>query len=146
MHGNYTEKGKPFLACDPHLNKAASSYFYLTRISWNETRLAEETGEEEEYKTYLIGGTLIGVPQFMYGRTPFASWGVTALYPDVMDLYVENIRDETHYLDAVSGEYEPIETITETIGVRFGSDVTLETKVTRSGIIMPLDIIDGQAG
>lgn len=143
MHGKYTQKGKPFLACDPHLNKAVNSYFYLTRVTWNETRLAE-SGEEEEYKTYLIGGTLLGVPQFTYGRTPFASWGVTALYPDNMDLYVEDVDGET-YFDAVTGKYEPFETIEETIKVRLGFDVTLKHKLTRTGVVMPLDFIDGHA-
>lgn len=37
------------------------STFYLARLTWNETR---QDGEDdaEEYKTYLIGATLVGVP------------------------------------------------------------------------------------
>lgn len=143
MHGNYTQKGKPFLACDPHVNKVVNSYFYLTRVNWNETR-PTETGEEEVYKTYLVGATLLGVPQFLHGRTPFASWGGTALYPDNMDLYVEDVTDET-FFDAVTGKWEPFKTVEETIKVRLGFDVTFTQKMSRAGVIMPLDFIDGQA-
>ena len=75
------------LACDPHLQKAANSHFYLTRLTWNETN-----SDGEEYKTYMIGATFVGVPQFLYARTPEAAWGVTAIFPDAMDLYVEQVE------------------------------------------------------
>ena len=108
MHGDHTQREKPFLACDPHLIKSVNSYFYLTRLTWNETRTGEEAVEKKsvnseveeqqqqedpdlEYKTYLIGATLVGLPVFSYGRSPYASWGVTALYPDVMDLFIEDV-------------------------------------------------------
>ena len=43
--------------------KSVNSYFYLTRVTWNETREVVEGGEEDaEYKTYMIGATMIGVP------------------------------------------------------------------------------------
>ena len=87
------------LACDPHLKKAAQTHFYLTRLTWNETQIGEEG--EQEYKTYLIGASLVGVPQFLYARTPKASWGVTALFPDTMDLFVEDVHQDS-YLDSVS--------------------------------------------
>lgn len=80
----------------------------------------------------------------MYARTPFASWGVTGLFPDVIDLFVEEVKDET-YLDPITGKFEPFETFEETIKVRLGSDVTVKYKVTRNGIVLPLDIIDGSA-
>lgn len=77
--------------------------FYLTRLSWNETRLNPQEGEDAEYKTYLIGASHVGVPQFLYGRSPFASWGITAASPDAMDLFVEDV-DETKgtYFDVIS--------------------------------------------
>lgn len=101
---------------------------------------------EEEYKTYIVGGTIIGIPGFLYGRSPFASWGVTALNPDVVDLYIEDIsEDGTQYYDAITEKYEPIETEEEIIKVRFGSDIVLKTQFTRAGVIMPLDILDGGA-
>ena len=42
--------------------KSLNSYFYLTRVTWNETREVIEGEGDAEYKTYLIGATMIGVP------------------------------------------------------------------------------------
>ena len=86
------------------------------------------------------------MPAFVYGRSPYASWGVTGLYPDAFDLFVEDVKVEGSYFDAESASYKPIEEIEETIKVRFGSDVTLKQKVTRNGIIIGTDFIDGAAG
>jgi len=66
-----------------------NSHFYLTRVTWNETKTSTEAEEDPEYKTYLIGATGLGSPTFLYGRSPYAAWGVTANYPDAMDLFVE---------------------------------------------------------
>ena len=41
---------------------------------------------------------------------------------------------------------EPYEILDETIKVRLGSDVKLSQKVTRNGVIIPLDLLDGSAG
>ena len=62
-----------------------------------------------------------------------------------MDLFVEEVKDEA-YLDPITGKFEPFEIIEETIKVRLGSDVIVKHRVTRNGIIMPLDSIDGSAG
>lgn len=64
------------------------STWYLTRLSWNAT---DETGEE--YKTYIIGGSFVGVPSFTYARSPFAAIGATALNPDIMDMFVEDVKE-----------------------------------------------------
>ena len=108
---------------------------------------AEPQEEDEEYKTYLIGGTIIGLPAFLYGRSPFAAWGVTALNPDVIDLFVEDIneKDDT-YFDAQTGKYEPFIVYEDTIKVRFGSDVKVVHKVTRNGVLFSHDLLDEQAG
>ena len=83
----------------------------------------------------------------MYARTPYASWGVTALYPDVMDLFIEDIQEENGtYFDAVTEKQEQYEILEEIIKVRLGSDVKLSQKVTRNGVIIPLDLLDGSAG
>lgn len=136
------------MACDPHLVKAVNSYFYLTRLTWNETKDEPQLveGEDSEYKTYLIGASLVGLPVISFGRSPFASWGTSALYPDVMDLFIEDVAEDGRYLDAVSGKYEPFDIISETIKVRFDSDITLNHQVTRNGVIMSEDFLDGSAG
>ena len=88
VHGNHTESGKALLACDPHLIKTINSVWYLTRLSWNEIDPA--TGEK--YDTYMLGGSIVGMPFFTYARSPFGAIGATALNPDMADMFVEDVR------------------------------------------------------
>jgi acyl-homoserine lactone acylase PvdQ len=50
VHGNHTKSGKPLLACDPHLQKAMHTVWYMSRLRWNIT-----SDEGEEIRTYLSG-------------------------------------------------------------------------------------------
>jgi len=86
VHGSKTQKGKPLLACDPHLQKVMLSLWYVTRLRWNITE-----GEDAE-RTFLVGGSLVGTPSYTYGRSPHGAFGVTALNPDVTDLFVEKLN------------------------------------------------------
>jgi acyl-homoserine lactone acylase PvdQ len=86
VHGDHTTSGKPILACDPHLVRNAMSMWYTIRLGWNDPTTGERTG--------ITGGSLVGSPAFTFGRTPYVSWGTTAVNPDVIDLYVETIKDE----------------------------------------------------
>ena len=95
VHGDHTQSGKPLLACDPHNLKVVNSIWYLTRLSWNET----DSSTGEEYQTYMLGGSIVGMPFFTYARTPFGGIGATALNPDITDVFVEDVRGE-QYLDA----------------------------------------------
>ena len=141
VHGSLTEKGKPILACDPHLQKTMLSTWYLTRLSWNATD--EATGEE--YKTYMIGGSVPGLIFFTHMRSPFASFGVTASNPDVMDIFVESVKEKDGrqmFLDASDQTYKEFEITEETIKVRLGSDVTIQVKHTSNGVVIPPTILD----
>lgn len=64
------------------------STWYMTRLRWNVTNSL--TGET--FRTSVIGASLIGSPIMTHGRSPFVAWGVTAINPDVTDIYVEFIR------------------------------------------------------
>ena len=141
VHGEHTERGKPILSCDPHLQKTMLSTWYLTRISWNATD--EATGEE--YKTYISGGSYVGIPDFTYKRGPFGTYGATALNPDVMDLFVEDVKEVNGrevFLDAKDQNYKDFEVSEETIKVRFGSDVPINIKHTSNGVVIPMDLLD----
>lgn len=139
IHGNLTERGKPLVACDPHLQKTMQTTWYLTRLRWNTTDAA--TGEV--YRASLVAATVIGTTMITHGRSEFMAWGVTAINPDVIDLYVEYIRDD-HYL-STNKTWEPLKYRYETIKVRGGEDVEIELKFTRNGVVIPMDLIDGQA-
>ena len=79
--GNFTESGKPMMACDPHLIKLMQTQWYITSLRWGDG------------KYYLAGGAIPGLPIFTYARSTFNSWGVTALNPDCNDLFVEKVND-----------------------------------------------------
>jgi hypothetical protein len=62
-----------------------SGFWYATRLSWN----FQHEGKTE--RTFIAGGSNIGIPLFTYQVTPIAASGVTSLNPDVLDLYVEEV-------------------------------------------------------
>lgn len=71
------------------------------------------------------------------------AWGVTAINPDISDLYVEYLREDRFL--STNKTWEKIKFRYETIKVRGGEDVELELKFTRNGVIIPMDLIDGTA-
>ena len=68
--------------------------------------------------------------------TPKLSWGLTAINPDVADLFLEQVKDG-NYLTNDGKDWAPLEVRTELIKVRFGSEVTLKVQKTRNGVILP---------
>ena len=59
-----------------------------------------------------MGGSNIGMPVFTIGRSPYVSYGVTALNPDVMDIFVEDIKQvdgKEMYFDAKEQNYKEFE-------------------------------------
>jgi penicillin G amidase len=78
-----------------------------------------------------------------HGTSPLVSWGLTAINPDVSDVYVEKIK-ENLYLSA-NDEWVQVDTKTETIKVRFGSDVELPLRFTRNGVVITDELLDGAA-
>lgn len=84
--GNFTESGKPMMACDPHLIKWLSTKWYLTSLTWGDGY-------------FMAGGSIPGLPIFTYARSKYASWGVTALNPDVTDIFVEKVEGDKYFYD-----------------------------------------------
>ena len=111
----------------------------MTRMRWNVT----DTQTGETFRTSVIGASLIGCPMMTHGRSPFMAWGVTAINPDVTDLYVEFIRVDKYL--ATDKQWLPLESRQETIKVRFAEDYNLTLFFTRNGIILPTDFIEGKA-
>jgi acyl-homoserine lactone acylase PvdQ len=103
VSGKHTVSGKPYLACDPHLNKQMQSMFFLSAMSWKNNT------------NYIIGGQVPGIPVFTYGRGPSYAWGATALNPDNTDLYVEKVEGEKYFFD---GEWYDFRVEKETFKVR----------------------------
>ena len=51
------------------------------------------------------------MPAFIYGRSPYASWGMSGLYPDTFDLFVEDVSVEGSFFDAESASFKPFEIV-----------------------------------
>jgi len=75
-----TESGDAIMANDPHLE--------INRLPgiWYETVLKAPD-------SYLMGGTMPGVPAVLTGRNDNLSWGVTYTFADTVDSWVENCKD-----------------------------------------------------
>jgi penicillin amidase len=86
-----TENGKPLFSGDPHLGKFVHSTWYPIRMSWIDPLT--------QSRTFVSGASLVGSPSFTYGRTPYLAFGVTALNPDITDLYVETLKDDQYLYD-----------------------------------------------
>jgi hypothetical protein len=79
----------------PTQSQGGELYLVSDEAILNET----DSSTGEEYQTYMLGGSIVGMPFFTYARTPFGGIGATALNPDITDVFVEDVRGE-QYLDA----------------------------------------------
>lgn len=137
VHGNLTEAGKPILTCDPHLAKMMNGFWYATRLSWDYT----VDGKKE--RTYVAGGSNIGIPLFTFSVTPIFASGVTSLNPDILDLYVEEVQGDNFL--ASDGQWKPMIIVEETIKVRLGSDIKYNVRFTDNGVVLPQNMLEGKA-
>lgn len=63
--------------------------------------------------------------------------------PDCYDLYLEEVKDGK-YLSS-DGNWKEVQSYTEVIKVRFGSDINLEIKFTDNGVLLPKNFLQGGA-
>ena len=56
----------------------------------------------------MAGASLVGLPSITHGRTPIMAWGVTAINPDIEDIFVEYINEGTHYMTSEK-KWEPLD-------------------------------------
>merc|ERR1712127_780864 len=101
-----------------------------------------KTGEQS--RTYIAGASVVGCPTFTHANTPVVAFGLTAINPDVSDVWLEYLNDNDEYMTS-GKEWAPLKVSHETIKVRFGADVDLEIKHTRNGVIIPHDMLEGSA-
>ena len=96
----------------------------------------------------MLGGSFVGLPHFMYARSPHGAFGATSLNPDVMDIFIDDVKEiegREVYYDAKDQTYKEFEVIEETIKVRFGRDVKLQIKHTANGVVLPTGFLDNKA-
>ncbi len=122
VSGARSASGKPLLANDPHLALEAPTVWYLVRIETPELTLA--------------GASVPGIPAIILGHNRRIAWGLTTPYVDAEDLFIERVDpgDSAKYVTPEGNA--AFATRTETIRVRFGSDVTLTVRETRHGPVI----------
>lgn len=128
VSGDRTASGAPILANDPHLAPSMPSTWYQMGLHCNERTSACPFD--------VAGFTFAGLPGVVVGHNESIAWGLTTMYPDVTDLYLEQVDDETQtYL--YDGRQIPLETRTEQFRVAGEEDpVSIEVRSTRHGPIL----------
>ncbi|MCB0078247.1 MAG: penicillin acylase family protein [Anaerolineales bacterium] len=122
-----TASGRPILENDPHMTPAMPSPWYLVGL--------HAPGLE------VAGGSLPGTPAVVIGHNADVAWGVTTLYIDSQDLFVERLSDDgTAY--EFQGEMRPVVERTETINIKGGEPLTFTVRETQHGPLIN-EVVDG---
>lgn len=122
VSGERSASGRPLLASDPHLALSMPSVWYEMHLSGGGIDVA--------------GASLPGVPFIWIGQNRRIAWGVTALYADVQDHYLETVNPADTRQYAVGDSWARLDVIPETINVKGGSPVTEEVRISRHGTIV----------
>ncbi len=81
--GSHTASGKPLLSNDMHLGLTVPNIWYMADLS--------------APGFHAAGVTLPGMPFVIAGHNEHVAWGITALYADVQDLYIEKLDGKGNY-------------------------------------------------
>lgn len=87
VSGERSETGQPLLANDPHLAPSMPSVWYQMGLHCNEVSASCPFD--------VSGVTFSGLPGVVIGHNDRIAWGLTTMYADVTDLYLEKVDDET---------------------------------------------------
>ncbi|HTP08161.1 MAG TPA: penicillin acylase family protein, partial [Anaerolineae bacterium] len=91
VSGARTTTGKPLLANDPHLAFQIPALWYFDSLHCQPI--------SADCPFDVIGASLPGVPGIIIGHNARIAWGVTNVGPDVQDLFIEKVNNDT-------GKYE----------------------------------------
>lgn len=125
VSGDRTSTGQPVLANDPHLAPSMPGIWYQVGLH---CRTVDEACPYD-----VAGFSFSGLPGVVVGHTNKVAWGVTTMYADVADLYLEKVAGETYEYD---GQQLPLETRQETFEVAGGDPQTITVRSTRHGPIL----------
>ncbi|WP_394552567.1 penicillin acylase family protein [Agromyces sp. MMS24-JH15] len=125
VSGALTDTGLPLLANDPHLGASTPSVWAQMGLRCDQL--------DEDCSFDVTGFTFSGVPGVIIGHNQQIAWGFTNLAPDVTDLYVERVVDDTFELD---GQFLPMRTHEEVIQVAGGEPRTITVRATGRGPLL----------
>ena len=125
VDGNHSATGKPILSNDPHLAPSMPGIWYEVGLHCRKVSAA---------CPYDVAGfSFSGLPGVVVGHNNKIAWGVTTMYSDVADLYLERITGDTYEYD---GKQKPLTTRKEKIKVREGKTRTITVRSTQHGPII----------
>ena len=119
--GQHTASGKPLLSNDMHLGLTEPNIWFMADL--------------HAPGFHVAGVTLPGMPFVIAGHNEHVAWGLTSLYGDVQDLYVEKLDGKGNYL-ASDGRLKPLTVNHEVIAVRGGRDVQFDVQSTAHGPLL----------
>lgn len=136
VSGDHTTSGSPLLVNDPHLAPSMPGVWYQMGLHCNEVTTSCPFD--------VSGFTFAGMPGVIIGHNDRIAWGLTTMYSDVTDLYLEDVND-----DAGTYRYRqrelPLHTHKEEIRVAGRDDpVTITVRSTRHGPLIS-DVDDDAA-
>ena len=136
VSGDHTESGSPLLANDPHLAPSMPGVWYQMGLHCNDVTMSCPFD--------VSGFTFAGMPGVIIGHNDRIAWGLTTMYSDVSDLYLEDVDDSAGTYRYRQKEL-PLRTRTEDIRVAGRDDpVTITVRSTRHGPLIS-DVDDDAA-
>lgn len=131
VHGSRTTTGKPVLCNDSHRALDVPNAYWQVNVACPEFN--------------VVGATFAGVPGFPhFGNNGDVAWNITHTSADYQDLYVEEFDPASLRYRTPAG-WRDVERREETISVRGGDPVAIETFVTRHGPVVHGDPRSGHA-
>lgn len=125
LGGEHTTTGEPILANDPHLAPSMPGIWYQNGLH------CRDLGDACRFD--VAGYSFSGMPGVVVGHNRDVAWGVTTMYADVADLYLERVEGDSYEYE---GEQVPLETRREVIEVAGGEDRTITVRETRHGPLL----------
>jgi len=129
--GDLTASGLPLLANDPHLKVSMPGVW--TQVGLHCTTVSASCPFD------VAGFGFAGMPGVVIGHNARIAWGLTNLYPDVTDFYLERINAAGQV--ERDGKYEPITQRTEMISVAGKPQVPVVIRSTSHGPVIS-DVLD----
>ena len=130
ISGAHTASGKPLLSNDMHLGLNEPNIWYMADL--------------RAPGFHAAGVTLPGMPFVIAGHNEHVAWGFTALYGDVQDLYVENVKGDNY--QGNDAQWHPLTVDHEVIHVRGRKDVNYDVRLTDHGPLLdPIFTKDSRA-
>ena len=80
VNGQWTRSGRPVLANDPHLAAIFPTLWYENHLVGG--------------RYNVTGFTSPGVPGVIIGHNEHVAWGITNAFPDVMDIFLEQVHPD----------------------------------------------------